>query len=131
MTNAKNRGEIYKCSVCGNMVEVLFVGGGELVCCEKPMELQKEMTEDEGLEKHVPVIEQDGNVYTVKVGQVPHPMQEDHYIQWIQLLADGKSYRKFLEPDEKPEAEFIVDDEGEDVSAREYCNVHGLWKSDQ
>ena len=118
--------QIYKCSVCGNIVEVLHGGIGELVCCKKPMELLKEKTADATTEKHVPVIEKIDGGYNVKVGSVPHPMEEKHYIEWIELLADGKVYRQFLEPGNKPEAVFNV--EADSVSAREHCNVHGLWK---
>ena len=119
--------QIFKCNVCGNIVEVLHAGVGELVCCNQPMELQKEHTEDEGYEKHVPVIEKTENGYKIKVGSVPHPMEEKHYIEWIEINADGKSGKKFLKPGDAPEAEFFV--KAEKVSAREYCNIHGLWKS--
>ncbi|MBD3389748.1 desulfoferrodoxin [Candidatus Micrarchaeota archaeon] len=119
--------EIYKCNVCGNIVEVLHEGAGELVCCGQPMELKAEKVEEEGDEKHVPVIEKTENGITVKVGSAPHPMEEEHYIEWIQVIAGDASYRKFLRPDEKPEADFPLKDEN--VTAREYCNVHGLWKS--
>ena len=119
--------EVYKCNVCGNIVEVLHTGVGELVCCGQPMENLAEKSKDEGMEKHVPVIEKTEKGFMVKVGSVPHPMEEKHYIEWIELLADGKAYRKFLKPGEAPEAEFCID--AKEVSAREYCNVHGLWKS--
>jgi len=118
--------QIYKCSVCGNIVEVLHGGAGELVCCGKPMGLLDEKTADATTEKHVPVIEKIDGGYKVKVGSVPHPMEEKHFIEWIELLADGKAYRQFLEPGGEPEAVFNV--EAGSVSAREYCNVHGLWK---
>jgi superoxide reductase len=119
--------EVYRCNICGNIVEVLHGSYGELVCCGQPMELLKEKTEDAGSEKHVPVIEKiDGGV-RVKVGSIPHPMEEKHYIEWIQLIADGMAYRKFLKPGEKPEAEFMVS--AASLRAREYCNVHGLWAS--
>ena len=118
--------EVYKCGICGNIVEVLHAGQGELVCCGKPMDLQAEKTQDEGQEKHVPVIEKTESGFLVKVGSVEHPMEEKHYIEWIELVADGKSYRKFLKPGEKPEAEFCI--KAETVIAREYCNIHGLWK---
>jgi superoxide reductase len=121
------RDEVYKCEVCGNIVEVLHEGAGELVCCGQPMKLQAEKEKDEGNEKHVPVIEKTGTGYKVKVGSVPHPMEEKHYIEWIELVADGKIYRQYLKPGEKPEAEFCID--ASEVSAREYCNVHGHWKS--
>lgn len=120
------RMQVYKCNICGNIVEVLHAGGGELVCCGQPMELLKEKEQDEGMEKHVPVIEKTVSGVKVKVGSVPHPMEESHFIEWIQLIADGVSHTKFLNPGEKPEAEFCV--KGENLSAREYCSLHGLWK---
>jgi len=119
--------QIYRCNVCGNIVEVLHAGIGQLVCCGQPMELLKEKTEDVGLEKHVPVIEKTATKFKVKVGSVPHPMEEKHHVEWIELIADDKVYRKFLKPGEKPEAEFEI--RAEKVWAREYCNIHGLWKS--
>ena len=125
MTDAT--GDVYKCGICGNIVEVLFSGGGTLVCCGKEMELLKEKTVDAGNEKHVPVIEKTQNGYRVKVGSVQHPMEDKHYIMWIELVADGKSYREYVKPGMKPEAEFCV--RADKVSAREYCNLHGLWKS--
>jgi len=118
-------GEVYKCNVCGNIVEAVNVGGGTLVCCGQPMELLNEKTEDIGKEKHVPVIENITNGIKVKVGSIPHPMEEKHYIQWIEIIKDGKSYKQFLKPGMKPEAEFCFD---ENVEVREYCNIHGLWK---
>lgn len=119
--------QIYKCEICGNIVEVLHTGVGELVCCGEEMVLLTENTVDAAKEKHVPVIEKAGNKVTVKVGSVAHPMEEKHYIEFIELLADGKVYRKFLKPGEKPEATFEVT--ATKVSAREYCNLHGLWKA--
>jgi superoxide reductase len=118
--------EIYKCAVCGNIVEVLHGGAGELVCCGEPMQLLEEKTADAAKEKHVPVIEKISGGYKVKVGSVPHPMLQEHFIEWIELLADGKAYRQFLEPGMAPEATFLV--KAGTVSAREHCNVHGLWK---
>ena len=119
--------QIYKCNVCGNIVEVLHTGVGQLVCCGQPMELQKEKTEDVGQEKHVPVIEKTESGVKVKIGSVPHPMEEKHYIEWIEVIADGKSCRKFLKPTDKPEAEFRV--KADSIESREYCNIHNLWKS--
>ena len=119
---------IYKCMVCGNIVEVLHAGVGQLVCCGKPMEKLAAKTADEGKEKHVPVIEKIDSGFKVKVGSVPHPMEDKHYIEWIELLADGKAYRQFLEPGTEPEAIFNI--EAGSVSAREYCNLHGLWKGE-
>jgi superoxide reductase len=119
--------QIYKCSVCGNIVEVLHTGAGELVCCGKPMGLMKENTVDAAKEKHVPVIERTADGYKVKVGSVPHPMEQKHYIEWIELLADGRVCRQFLEPGGKPEATFDIQPA---ETAREYCNIHGLWKGE-
>lgn len=118
--------QIYKCNICGNIVEVLHAGAGQLVCCGQPMELLIEKTEDVGKEKHVPVIEKTEKGVKVKVGSVPHPMEEKHYIEWIEIIADGVVYRKFLKPGDKPETEFEI--EAENIEAREYCNIHGLWK---
>ena len=122
------RNQVYKCNVCGNIVEVLHEGIGELVCCGQPMELMNEKTEDTGKEKHVPVIEETSKGVKVKVGSNSHPMEKNHYIEWIQLIVDGKVHRKFLNPGEKPEAEFKVDKKEVEM-AREYCNVHGLWRN--
>ncbi len=119
--------EVYKCPACGNIVEVLHGGGAPLVCCGKPMELLDEKTADATTEKHVPVIEKIANGYKVTVGSVAHPMEEKHYIEWIELVANGTVLRKYLLPGDAPEATFEIDADG--VIAREYCNVHGLWKS--
>ena len=118
--------QIYKCSVCGNIVEVVHGGAGELVCCGQPMELLDEKTADAATEKHVPVIEKIDGGYKVKIGSVPHPMEEKHYIEWIELLADDKAYRQFLKPGMPPEAVFNI--QADSITAREHCNVHGLWK---
>ena len=120
--------EIYKCNICGNIVEIIHEGAGSLVCCGQAMDLLQEKTEDASTEKHVPYIEKTDNGVIVKVGQnQDHPMEEKHYIEWIQIIADGVSYRKFLKPGDKPEAEFEI--KADTIQAREYCNVHGLWKS--
>lgn len=119
--------EVYKCLECGNIVEVVHGGGGTLVCCGQPMQRLVEKTMDAGNEKHVPVIEKTAQGFTVKVGAVPHPMEEKHYIEWVELLADGLVYRQWLKPGMKPEAVFLV--RASVVSAREYCTVHGLWAS--
>ena len=119
--------QIYKCNICGNIVEVLHTGVGQLVCCGQPMELLKEKTKDVGLEKHVPVIEKSNGKIKVKVGSVSHPMEDKHWIEWIELVADGKVYWKFLNPGDSPEADFEI--EAENITAREYCNLHGLWKT--
>jgi superoxide reductase len=119
--------EIYKCMVCGNIVEVLHGGEGELVCCGQPMTKLAAKTADEGKEKHVPVIEKTATGVKVKVGSVAHPMEENHFIEWVEILADGKVYRQFLDPGQAPEAVFAV--QAEDVTAREHCNKHGLWEA--
>jgi len=119
--------EIYKCEICGNIVQVLHAGVGELVCCDQPMVKLEEQTADFKTEKHVPVIEKQSDGFLVKVGSVPHPMEEKHYIEWIELIADGVSYRKYLNPGDQPQAFFCID--AQEVSAREYCNVHKLWRS--
>ncbi len=122
--------QIYKCNICGNIVEVLHVGGGQLVCCGKPMELLEEKTEDVGKEKHVPVIEKTEKGIKVKVGSIPHPMEQNHYIEWIEVIIDGKSFRQFLKPGQNPQVEFTVEIKSEGkIEAREFCNIHGLWKS--
>jgi len=118
--------EVYKCNVCGNIVEVLHGGQGELVCCGQPMARLVENTVDAAKEKHVPVVEKVDAGVKVKVGEVAHPMEEKHFIEWVEVIADGKAYRQFLNPGETPEATFNV--EAEQVTAREYCNLHGLWK---
>ena len=119
--------EVYKCEKCGNIVEVLHGGKGTLKCCGQPMNLAAENTVDAAKEKHVPVIQKlDGKVL-VSVGETPHPMAENHYIEWIEIIADGKLSRQFLNPNEKPEAVFVTD--ALDVTARAYCNLHGNWKS--
>ena len=124
---AKFRG-IYKCEICGNIVEVLHEGAGALVCCGEEMKLMEEKTEDSSVEKHVPYIEKTSNGVLVKVGQnQDHPMINEHFIEWIEIIADGASYRKFLKPGDKPQAEFEI--KADKIEAREYCNVHGLWKS--
>jgi superoxide reductase len=118
--------EIYKCDLCGNIVEVLHDGDGELVCCGQPMGLLEEKTADAATEKHVPVIEKIDGGYKVTVGSTLHPMEEKHYIEWIELLANGKAYRQFLSPGDGPETVFCI--EADSPTAREHCNVHGLWK---
>jgi superoxide reductase len=129
---AKN--QIYKCAICGNVVEVLTVGGGKLVCCGQPMNLLEEKIKDEGLEKHLPVVEvlaakdcKGSDGFKIKIGRIPHPMEERHFIEWIEIKTkDGKLGKKFLKPGEKPEADFYT--RMEILEVRAYCNVHGLWK---
>lgn len=121
--------QIYKCNQCGNMVEVVHTGDGELVCCGQPMVLVEEGVTDGAKEKHVPVIEKKDNGYHVKVGSARHPMENKHFIEWIELVSDGNVHRRYLSPDEEPEV-FFADIDGNNVTARAYCNLHGLWKSD-
>ena len=113
--------QVYKCNVCGNIVEVLHTGVGQLVCCGKPMNLLQEKKQDVGNEKHLPVLEED----KVKVGSVPHPMEKEHYIEWIEVIDGKKIQRKFLEPGDEPQAKFSIKGK-----MREYCNIHGLWKAE-
>lgn len=121
--------QIYKCNICGNVVEVLHTGIGTLVCCGKEMKLFLEKDEDEGKEKHVPIIEKITSGLKVKVGSTEHPMEDNHYIEWIEIIANDKSYKQFLKPRSKPEAEFNLKVESKDIKVRAYCNLHGLWKS--
>ena len=122
-----NRKEVYRCTVCGNIVEVLHAGAGELVCCGQPMKLLAENSVDAATEKHVPVIEKIDGGYKVTVGEVEHPMLDNHYIEWIELVEGDKTQRRHLKPGDKPEAVFMTD--ATDVYAREYCNLHGQWRS--
>lgn len=119
--------QVYRCEKCGNIVEVLHEGAGELVCCGQPMKLLEEKTADAATEKHVPVIEKTDGGFKVTVGSVPHPMEEKHFIEWIELQAGDASHVQFLKPGAPPEAVFKVD--AAEAGAREYCNVHGLWKA--
>ena len=119
--------EVYKCSSCGNIVGIVHAAEGNLICCGQEMVLQRENTVDAATEKHIPVIEKNGNTVTVTVGSVAHPMEEKHYIETISILTDTCMYRTYLKPGEKPEASFEV--VGNIKSARAYCNLHGLWKS--
>ncbi len=121
------RTQVYKCEICGNIVEVLHGGKGQLVCCNKPMKLSVENTTDAAKEKHVPVVEKVDGGYKVAVGSVAHPMEDKHYIEWIELLAGDKVYRQYLDPGQAPEAIFMVD--ADKAYGRAYCNLHGLWKA--
>jgi superoxide reductase len=118
--------EVYKCEACGNIVEVIHGGGGELVCCGEAMQLLVENTVDAAKEKHVPVIEKVEGGVKVKVGDVAHPMEEKHYIEWIEIIDGDRADRQFLNPGDAPEAVFKT--ASQNVSAREFCNLHGLWK---
>ncbi|MFH0975024.1 MAG: desulfoferrodoxin [Spirochaetota bacterium] len=122
------RDQIYKCEICGNIIEVVHACEGQLVCCGKPMTLVAENTTDAAKEKHVPVVNKNGKDITVKVGSVAHPMEEKHFIEWIEVIqSNGKVCRKFLKPGEAPEASFCgIEDI---VTVREFCNIHGLWKA--
>lgn len=119
--------QVYKCNICENIVEVVRSGIGELSCCGQPMEVLDEKTEDMGMEKHVPVIEKSEDKVKVKIGSEPHPMEEKHHIEWIEIITDDKIYKKFLKPSDEPEAEFKI--QIGDFTAREHCNIHGLWKT--
>lgn len=119
---------IYKCEVCGNIVEVIFDGMGELHCCGQAMKFIEEDTVEAAYEKHIPVGVQENGILTVEVGSVPHPMSEEHYIQWIEVLVGDKAYREFLKPGQEARASFCIDTGGKPVILREYCNLHGLWK---
>lgn len=118
--------EIYKCEGCETIVELVHTGKGRLDCCEKPMMLMTPNTQDASLEKHVPVVEQIPDGVRVKIGSAAHPMVEEHYIEWIEILADDKVYRKYLKPGDAPEAEFCI--KADNIVARELCNIHGLWQ---
>lgn len=120
--------EVYKCKHCGNIVQVFHAGKAPLVCCGENMTLMAEGVSDGAKEKHVPVIEKTATGYKVSVGAVAHPMEEAHYIEWIELIADGKVYTEFLKPGQSPMAEFCV--QANHVVAREYCNLHGQWKAE-
>jgi len=123
------REQIYKCETCGNIVDVLHASAGELVCCGKPMILLDEQTADSSTEKHVPVVEDTADGVKVVVGSVPHPMQDEHFIEWIEIQCGDMVSRQYLKPGAAPEAVF-PGVKSDDVSvAREYCNVHSLWKS--
>jgi len=124
-------GEVYKCEACGNIVIVAHGGEGDLVCCGENMKLFTENTVDAAKEKHVPVIEKDGDKVTVTVGSVPHPMEEKHWIEWIELTVDGKVYTARLNPGDEPKATFCLCGlQGKSIKAREYCNLHGLWAAE-
>ena len=118
--------EIYKCPICGNIVQVTHVGGGTLVCCGKPMELLEEKSSNEGMEKHLPVATFENDTLKVNVGSIDHPMVEEQYIEWIECIVNGNVTRKYLFPNDKPYAEFSIKEE-KGIKVRAYCNVHGLW----
>ncbi|MHC1636337.1 MAG: desulfoferrodoxin [Candidatus Methanospirareceae archaeon] len=118
--------QAYKCYTCGNIIELLHAGGGEITCCGVPMKLLEENVTDAAREKHVPVVEKSEEGIKVKVGSVAHPMEEKHYIEWIEVIVDDKIYRQFLKPGDAPEAVFDI--KAEKFVARAYCNIHGFWR---
>jgi len=123
------RNTIFKCQLCGNMVDLVHVGGGTLVCCGQPMTELDESTADTTTEKHVPFIVRTETGYIVKIGEtVDHPMMDAHYIQWIELHTANSVYRQYLQPGDAPQAEFPIGHDVEITGAKEYCNLHGLWK---
>lgn len=124
----KQLNEIYKCAVCGNIVEVVHGSGGELVCCGQAMLLMSPNTVDAAKEKHLPVIDRKGDIIEVRVGSVPHPMEAKHYIEWIELITKNKVYRQYLQPGEEPKAIFLLPANGI-TAVRAYCNLHGLWET--
>ena len=118
---------IYKCEHCGNIIEVLHGGGAKVICCKEPMKRYEENTVEAATEKHLPIVEKVAGGYKVTVGDVAHPMEEKHFIEWIELVVGNAVYREFLEPGQTPEATFLT--EANEVKARAYCNLHGLWSS--
>ena len=118
--------EIYKCELCGNIVSLVIAGEGALICCDKPMKLMVENIENAAQEKHIPVLEKISDGYIIKIGEVPHPMEEKHWIQWVELITDNGVCRKWLSPGDKPEVFFET--EAQPLYVREFCNLHGLWK---
>ncbi|MFA5986184.1 MAG: desulfoferrodoxin [Parcubacteria group bacterium] len=122
------RNQVYRCAICGNIVEVKHAGAGELVCCGQPMKLLSANVEDAATEKHVPVIERTDEGIVVNIGAVDHPMDSDHYIEWIEIVIENKTYTVYLAPGDAPRA--IFDSTAESVTAYAYCNLHGLWKSE-
>lgn len=122
--------KFFVCETCGNLVNLMIEGGGTLVCCGKEMKELVPNTVDAAVEKHVPVVEIEGNKVTVKIGSVTHPMTEEHYIQWIYLETKEGIQAKCLQPGEEPKAVFVLNEGNEVVSAYEYCNLHGLWKKE-
>lgn len=117
--------QIYRCPICGNVVEVLHTGVGQLVCCGQPMDLFESKTEDVGFEKHIPVIEKTSTGITVKVGSIPHPMEEAHFIEWIEVISNDQVFKKFLQPNQPAQASFDLT--SDNLQVRAYCNIHGLW----
>jgi len=119
----------FKCNHCGNIIGVIHNAGVPMMCCGEKMQELIPGTVDAAVEKHVPVVSIDGNIVTVKVGEVEHPMVEEHFIQWVYLQTNRGGQRKCLKPGTKPEVKFALCDE-EPVAVFEYCNLHGLWKAE-
>lgn len=126
--NVKNKNEIYKCTLCGNIVETLHAGGGELVCCGQPMQMLEENTQEAATEKHIPIIEKTETGVRITVGEIAHPMEAAHYIEWIEIISEGRSYKKFLTAGDAPTIEICIENT-ENILVRAYCNLHGLWKN--
>lgn len=120
--------DIYKCDICGNIIEVVHAGAPALVCCDQKMTFMDAKTADSTVEKHVPVIEKNNEGMSVKVGSVPHPMEEKHFIEWIEVITPDRKFVKFLKPGDEAVANFCV--KSSPVTVREYCNIHGLWKNE-
>ncbi len=128
--NKTNVLEIYKCDICGNIVEVVHAGAKALVCCKQPMNLMNAKSEDTGQEKHLPVIEKTSHGIDIKVGSIPHPMEDKHYIEWVEVEEpNGKVLRKFFKSGETAEVNFGIAGSKEGLTVRSYCNLHGLWVS--
>lgn len=121
------KNQIYKCNVCGITAEILKGGTCNIICCGEAMKLMKENTVDAAKEKHIPVVTKTDKGINVKVGSISHPMEEKHYIEWIEVITEKESCRKYLKPGDAPEADFCVD--SHNVTVRAYCNLHGLWKA--
>jgi len=125
----KNKNQIFKCNICGNIVEAVHTGNGELVCCGEPMHEVTENTQEEvATEKHIPVVEKNGEIITVTVGSVKHPMDEEHHIEWVELISGPIVHRRYLNPGEKPKVTFIL--RAEEFTIRAHCNIHGLWSTE-
>ena len=122
------REQIFKCTLCGNVIEMVHASTGELICCDKKMELMEEKTADFKIEKHVPIINEDGTCSVVTVGSTPHPMTDEHHIEWIEIINDDYINRKYLKPGDNPKAKFYVHKQP-GLRVRSYCNLHGLWKA--
>jgi len=119
--------EIYKCEICGNIVEMTHAGTGSLICCGEAMKKMEPQSGPEGKEKHLPVAERAGNKISVSIGSVLHPMTEEHYIEWIEIISGANGQRMFLNPGDEPKESFVLDNTDEEITIRAYCNVHGLW----